>query len=208
MYFCLKCKTADKHPEHKLEKLNVMPGENAQSKLMKKDKDKMTEEEKKQYLDNLLDEYYNLDFEDVIGGGQVKTRFKYMKVASQDFGLTEDEILLLDDNQLNKLVSLKKYRPYIKTEGKSTTVEDEREEGEIEMRKKREVEGEVNLHRVRNLKKQYKQELEEKRKILKQALLTNIEQEKEKYLKGSAKEDKHNFRLKDLSKNKLKKLKR
>lgn len=36
---------------------------------MKKDKDKMTEEEKKQYLDNLLDEYYNLDFEDVIGGG-------------------------------------------------------------------------------------------------------------------------------------------
>lgn len=29
----------------------------------------MTEEEKREYLDNLLDEYYNLDFEDVIGGG-------------------------------------------------------------------------------------------------------------------------------------------
>jgi hypothetical protein len=49
-------------------------------------------------LDTLLDEYYNLEFEDVIGGGQIKTRFKYAKVPAADFGLTEDEILLLDDN--------------------------------------------------------------------------------------------------------------
>lgn len=72
----------------------------------------MTEEEKKQYLESLLEDYYNLDFEDVIGGGTVKTRFKYKKVAARDFGLTEDEILLLDDKQLNRLVGLKKYRPY------------------------------------------------------------------------------------------------
>lgn len=97
LYFCLKCKKADKHPEHKLEKLKVLPGESAAAKLMSKDKDKMTEEEKKEYLDTLLDEYYNLDFEDVIGGGSVKTRFKYRKVAAADYGLTEDEILLLDD---------------------------------------------------------------------------------------------------------------
>jgi len=82
----------------------------------------------------LLEEYYNLDFEDVIGGGSVKTRFKYRKVASADFGLTEDEILLLDDNQLNRLVSLKKYRPYL--------------EG-------REAEGDVNIHRIINIKKTY-----------------------------------------------------
>jgi protein KRI1 len=44
-----------------------------------------------------LDEYYNLDFEDIIGGGSVKTRFKYRKVAAEDFGMTEEEILLLDD---------------------------------------------------------------------------------------------------------------
>ena len=48
-------------------------------------------------LEGLLDEYYNLDFEDLIGGGTIKTRFKYRKVANEDFGLTEDEILLLDD---------------------------------------------------------------------------------------------------------------
>ena len=80
---------------------------------MNKNKDNMNEEEKKGYLEGLLDEYYTLDFEDLIGGGSVKTRFKYRKVASEDFGLTEDEILLLEDNQLNKLVSIKKYRPYL-----------------------------------------------------------------------------------------------
>lgn len=69
LYFCLKCKKADAHPKHKLEKLKVLPGESAIKNLMSKDKSKMTEEEKKDYLDHLLDEYYNLDFEDVIGGG-------------------------------------------------------------------------------------------------------------------------------------------
>ena len=90
-----------------------MPGDAAAEKVMGKEKGKMSEEEKKHYLENLLDEYYNLDFEDLIGGGSIKTRFKYHKVASEDFGLTEDEILLLDDKQLNRLVSLKKYRPYL-----------------------------------------------------------------------------------------------
>ena len=51
-----------------------------------------------------------MDYEDIIGGGSVKTRFKYRKVLAEDFGLTEEEILLLDDVQLNKLVSLKKMR--------------------------------------------------------------------------------------------------
>jgi len=73
----------------------------------------MTEGQKKEYLDSLFEEYYNLDCEDVIGGGQVVTRFKYTKVAKEDFGLTEEEIFLLDDKQLNKLVSLKNYRAYM-----------------------------------------------------------------------------------------------
>jgi protein KRI1 len=42
----------------------------------------------------------------------MKTRFKYTTVPKDDFGLTAEEILLLDDRQLNKLVSMKHLRPY------------------------------------------------------------------------------------------------
>ena len=68
LYFCLKCKKADSH-EHKLSKLKAVPGEVAKAELANKDKDQMNEEEKKEYLEGILDEYYKLDFEDVIGGG-------------------------------------------------------------------------------------------------------------------------------------------
>jgi protein KRI1 len=44
-----------------------------------------------------LQEYYDLDCEDVIAGGSIKTRFKYINVPKEDFGLTAEEILLLDD---------------------------------------------------------------------------------------------------------------
>ena len=42
----------------------------------------------------------------------VKTRFRYANVPREDFGLNDEEILLLDDSKLNQLVSLKNYRPY------------------------------------------------------------------------------------------------
>jgi len=57
----------------------------------------MNEEEKTNYLDKLLEDYYNLEYEDIIGGGSVKTRFKYRKVAPKAYGLTDDDLLLLDD---------------------------------------------------------------------------------------------------------------
>ena len=97
MYFCLKCKNAGSHPEHKLEKLKAAAGQAVVDSLLKKDKDNMNEEEKKDYLENLLDEFYNIEYEDIIGGGSVKTRFRYRKVAQADFGLTDEEILLLED---------------------------------------------------------------------------------------------------------------
>lgn len=108
------------------------------------------------------------------------------------------------------MVSLKKYRPYIKGDGGLEAEEEGgRPEREYERKKKLEIEGDVNLHRVRNLKKQYKQEIEEKKKLVKQALLTSVEQEKDKYLKGGINQERiQRAAAKELSKNKLKKLKR
>ena len=134
----------------------------------------MNEEEKKGYLESILDEYYKLDFEDLIGGGQIKTRFKYSKVAQEDFGLTEDEILLLDDRALNKLVSLKKYRPYIDAKG-PVNEDTHREVSAGLKRKHQEITDKVNVHRVMHLKKNLQDELRDKRKLLKQSLLQNLE---------------------------------
>lgn len=48
----------------------------------------------------------------MIGGGTIKTRFQYQKVPKADFGLTDEEIFLMDDKALNQLVSIKNYRPF------------------------------------------------------------------------------------------------
>jgi len=66
------------------------------------------DKEKKELIDNLLQEYHDLDYEDVIAGGNLKTRFKYASVEEKHYGLDDEELLLLDDDQLNRMVSLKK----------------------------------------------------------------------------------------------------
>jgi hypothetical protein len=104
LYWCKKCYESTQH-DHKREKLKGGEG-NPFAKHSK------PEQESSKFLDNLFEEYHNLDYEDVIGGGTIKTRFKYTNVPKADYGLTEEEIFLLDDQQLNKLVSLKHYRPY------------------------------------------------------------------------------------------------
>ena len=47
-----------------------------------------------------MDEYYDLDFEDVIAGG-IKTKFKYIEVSKEDYGLTDEDLLYCDDELLN-----------------------------------------------------------------------------------------------------------
>ncbi|CAL1408632.1 unnamed protein product [Linum trigynum] len=64
----------------------------------------------------LLDEYYKLDYEGTIG--DLKTRFKYAKVNPNKYGLKTEDILLLEDQDLNQYVSVKKLAPYRESEWK------------------------------------------------------------------------------------------
>ena len=51
-------------------------------------------------VQKLLDEEFDLDYEDVVGG--IATRFKYKKVEPNDYGLTAEEILNATDAELRQ----------------------------------------------------------------------------------------------------------
>lgn len=70
----------------------------------------LSHQERKKKMEEMMNDYYGLEYEDMIG--DQPTRFKYTEVAKTDYGLTPVEILLADDAELNKVVSLKNFQPY------------------------------------------------------------------------------------------------
>ncbi|KAG2173742.1 hypothetical protein INT43_005162 [Umbelopsis isabellina] len=64
----------------------------------------------KRALEKYMEEYYNLDYEDMIG--DLPTRFKYHKVEANNFGLSPVEILMADDKDLNQVAGLKVLAPF------------------------------------------------------------------------------------------------
>jgi protein KRI1 len=89
-------------------------GEERSDESKRKRKRKMSLVQK--VKEEMMEEYYKLDYEGTIG--DLKTRFKYAKVDPNKFGLKTEEILEMDDKELNQYVSIKKLAPYMDKEWK------------------------------------------------------------------------------------------
>ena len=113
--------------------------------------------------DRLMDELYQLDYEDMIGDTPV--RFHYTKVKPQGFGLSVEDIMQADDKDLRQFVSMKKLAPYRDHDWRVSKDKVGKFKAMLQKKLKREEE-EVKLSRKEQKKsrKKEKKEMEKKMK--------------------------------------------
>ena len=85
---------------------------------MEDDEDVDMDGEAPKDLQSMIDKYYALDFEDIVGG--VKCRFKYTQVEPDRSGLTVEDILNADDEEIKRVVPMRELAAYIPPEEQVT----------------------------------------------------------------------------------------
>ena len=99
--FCKTCRGIGKSiHEHSLIKFD----------LLKETKQNEKEKTKEDLILEKLDEKLGVENDNIVGG--IPTKFHYTKVKNDDFGLTDEMLLYLDEKTLNKLVPVKGLAPY------------------------------------------------------------------------------------------------
>ena len=103
--FCKNCRSIGKSiHEHKLHKFNNENNENNEND----DEKNLNAKEK---LLNKIDKNANYEIDNIIDG-EIPTKFHYKKVEKENFGLSDEMLILLDDKILNKYLPIKKLATY------------------------------------------------------------------------------------------------